>query len=301
MSEGDVVASMRRLLPDPLLRFELRDYVEGLIVQAVSGLGPVSFSVGSPQPTTETVITRVRALEELTFPIATALLVGCHYGDQPDHTQIWLDALESLADTARYQATATVYNAWERLRFYPALIALYSVGIGSLTARRPEAFAKILAKAQWDAETPLDREVGLSALGYVSAELVPESPMAASVWMSQQLAQLCQGTVPPRRVDTAFDETELVLGLVSADRSLREDFSGEVVAIPGRQWFSTDGARHRAGECVSGGRVGPWLEAGLFGGSADRLVEVKRRYDAAVSEARVQIQFGLRKWRTRRE
>ena len=291
----DVVASMRRLLPDPLLRLELADFVEGLIAQAVSGLDPTSFSVGSPQPTTETVKARVNALEELTSPIARALLVGCHYEDLRDHNRVWIDALESLANTARYQATGTVYNAWERLRFYPALIALYSVGVGSLTARRPETFAQILAEATWDAETPLDDQVNIGALGYVSAELVPQNPMAASVWMSQQLAELCEGTVPPRRVDSAFDETELVLGLLAADRTLREDCSGGVFPVPGRHWISTDGAPPRDGECVSGDRARVWIEAGLFGGSVDRLAEVKRRFDAAVSEARVQIQFGLRR------
>jgi hypothetical protein len=289
----DVVGTMRNLLPNALLRLELEDYLEGLITDAVSGLDQTSFPVDDPQPSGETVQERVSALDTVTTPIAKAVLVGCHYGTVLEQARIWIDALESLADTARYQPTGRVYNAWERLRFYPALLVLYSVGVGSLTARRPSTLARILAGAKWDAETPLYNEVDLGALGYVSTELVPQSSIAASSWMSQRLMELCQGTIPTRRFEVAFDETELVLGLIAADRMLGEDLSGTVVVVPARHWFSSDGARPRAEVCISGDRVQAWVEAGLFGGSADRLMEVKRRYDEAVSQARIQIQLGL--------
>ncbi len=107
----DVIATMKHLLPDPLLRIELVDYIDNLIGEATEGLSRDNFPLSSPEPNAETVSQRVGDLALLAAPLVEALMLGSYYGDA-DCVQLWIRVIERLADTARDEPSGTRYNAW---------------------------------------------------------------------------------------------------------------------------------------------------------------------------------------------
>lgn len=296
MTAPSLVEKLKALLPDPTRRIELIDLMDSLTSDVVSKLSPEAFPV-SQQPTEENVPQRVGQLESITDPLARALVVGGYYGDMPYHHRVWTDAVERLADAAGDQPTGQVFDIWDRLRYYPALIGVYALGLGALMGDRPEGFAACLAALGLDASALSETAIGQDAIERAVAVMVPNNRSTGmSAWLEGRMMSCGEGVSRAERREVAFDQVEYLIGLIDAHHTLGPELNGGVYPRPSQFWFRararTRGARPDA--WATGRRANVWVEAGFFDSSSDRLREVKTRYDDGLASQRQMVHMGYR-------
>ena len=228
-------------------------------------------------------------------PVARALTLGGYYGDMPYHFRIWSGVVERLAGTAWGEPTNTWIEVWNGLRQYPAVIGLYSLGVGTLAARRPEALAPCLAALNpgGSADTSVRPDAIQGAVAYLVSQ--QSRPTAVSSWLENRLVGFSEGAIQLELLEVAFDQFEYLLGLVDADHSLGPELNGGVYPRPRLFWFRQRRAAPGAtwDTWAAGVRAQAWLDVGMFDGSADRLGIVKNKYDEAITQRRMFAHLGF--------
>jgi len=290
VTSEDLVKQLKELLPDPIRRIELNDVIDSLTNNVVSQLNFDVFPVSGEQPTEENIRQRVDRYDVIIRPVGLVLVVGGYYGDMPYHFRIWSNVVERLAGTGTDQPLGQVFNIWNDLRLYPALIGLYALGIGTLAARRPEALAPCLAALGLDGSGVQDSYLGRAAIEGAARQLVPQQslPTAASSWLEGQVVSFGNGVIQAELFEVAFDQFEYLLGLIDAHHTLGHEMKGGIGARPSRFWF-----RGRPDTWITGAQAKAWLEAGMFDGSPDRLSRVRIKYEEAIVHQRTLTSLGL--------
>jgi hypothetical protein len=290
------VTQLKELLPDPLRRIELIDFIESLTNDAIGELISDVLPM-SEQPSAENIRQRVDRLNGIVAPIGRALVVGGYYGDLPYHFRIWRDVVERLAAIARRDVPGQSYEIWRVLRQYPALIGLYAFGVASLAAHRPETVAPCLAALGPGETAMLDSSVGRAQIHAATESVVAQEsrPVAVSSLLEGQVFSLGEGVIRLEQLEVSFDQLEYLLGLIEAHYSLGTELKGDVYARPVRFWFrqSPLAPVWRPDTWAVGAKATAWLDVGLFDGSADRLDAVKAKYDEAIAHQRMMAGLGF--------
>ena len=129
------IAEVKRYLPDPVHRIRLRDLVIGEVNRAVA------VPRGDGQPTTESVAAQMHKYEAGSSVMVSLMATMGMFSDTPEHDTLVAEAFRRLAAVRREHSG---FTAWIDLQLYPALLALYSVGLGAIAARRLEPLAACL-------------------------------------------------------------------------------------------------------------------------------------------------------------
>jgi hypothetical protein len=290
--DDERLVRLKELLPETARRIELIDFFSSLSNEAVEQLTSDAFAT-SERPTEENVPQRVEKYEEILAELLRSLFVGSYYGDMPYHLQIWTKAIARLIDSAGDQPTGEVFSIWESLRRYPGLLGLYAVGTSALAGGRPETLAHVLRDLNLDSEVFRDTR---SAIDWAASILSPDKrPTAASSWLEGRLTVLAYNLIRADELLIAFDQFEYCLGLLAVDRSVHSNLEGDVYVRPSRFWFRARviSSWSRPDAWAVGTKSRPLIDAGLFGGSSDRLKAVKARYDEAIERERLNIRLGF--------
>lgn len=296
MSDTDFDKQLKRLLPDPVLRIELYDFVHGVVNEVATKLESEAFSPSTPEPNAESIRERVALYDDIIREPSRMLVVGCLYSDVSSHQGLWTAAIERFASIAAEvdRRSGSKFTAWTQLHWYPALAAMYSCALGSLAGGHPETLAAALAqlreiRAESWAESHLQR-IGLDAVGLAGGQLYGDAKTPQAEFMLDRLRSFSAGVVREDGLEDLYDSIEYTIGLVRADQTLGTDLSGHVLPDFVRMlWrrdvrFDKSGSLGGLGRCVEGVNARTWLNAGLFSSDPDRLREVRERYEAALKE-----------------
>jgi hypothetical protein len=98
---------------------------------------------GDGQPTAESVSAQMHRYEDGSLLMVPLLATMGMFSDRPEHDALMVDAFRRLATRRREHNGFTV---WIEMQLYPALLALYSIGLGAIAARRLSPLATSLSK-----------------------------------------------------------------------------------------------------------------------------------------------------------
>jgi hypothetical protein len=275
------VADLKRYLPNPVHRIRLHDLLTG---EANRVLDQTRFSTGSPQPSADTLAQRLQDYER---PMATllALLANAGYfADQPEHDELLVGIMRRLATRPTGQGQ---YVQWTTMQQYPALLALYALGLGCLAARRPDPLINALASIRVN-EAGRDRPLVVAAGGWrvldhgamMQLAGLERSKTPISDYLHQRLREPVRDILPADdEYDDLFDQLEYLLGLAFMVTY------GRGYTPAGRfAWRHDHPGQAEPAQAVVAHRK-QLLSAGLFDGSAEALDTAKAAYDEGIARS----------------
>jgi len=166
------VARLKRYLPDPLHRIDLHDLVMRTTERPAS--------IAAAQPLYDPAMTAEGAqhLHEsyltATTPLLHLAVVGVWHDPEGVHDELWLDVLQHLT-TLRTLPQGTFNDRMDRLRLYPAVLFMHTVGI-TATRRGRDAF---LIRLLTEVETtdPWQRDLRIPAANSLHYNVVLDSDL----------------------------------------------------------------------------------------------------------------------------
>ncbi|MFA5786968.1 MAG: SIR2 family protein [Actinomycetota bacterium] len=241
-------------------------------------------------PDAEKIPLRASYYETVLDTLLQLVIHGCYWGEK-QHETLWTTAIERLANV---DSGGEIYNDWIEMRRYPAMLLMYGGGIAALASSRLETLVGLLTRAHvTENEKELPMAVELCCSEVMKPDVGKTLPGKAtrrtpvSEHVRDQLRPNIKGLVPREdQYDRLFDRFEYIVALVYADHSERAGW-GYRVPVGRFVWKDRDYGRHVTAETgeeiVKLGAEWPLLKAGLFGGSLERLLEVKRGLDVYVA------------------
>ncbi len=149
--------------------------------------------------------------------------------------------------------------------------------------------AHALLDLNLDSEVFRDTRIAIDEVAPILSS--DKRPTAASSWLEGRLTAIAHSLLRNDELLIAFDQFEYCLGLLAVDQSLGPDLESDVFVRPSGFWYRTRviSPWSRPGAWAVVPRSRPWLDAGLFEGSSDRLKAVKARYDEAIERGRSRV------------
>ena len=294
------VETLKRYLVEDRHRIRLRELVQEATEELVSHLNEEEFSINAKY-TNEEVAQRVQRLNALSERTIALIANGCFWGNS-EQNEAWVGIIRRLAE---FEARNPAANRWGYMFRYPALLALYAAGVGSVAAARYELLASLLLLPM---RSPSGRERESIVQSLSPYDILPDNaaqlllpdlgprqkhPRPRSQYFHRALRQIVSDLIPAEGdFGEAFDRFEYMAHLVESDLESRKH--GNVTA--GYRWFD----RRDSGSWFQPSRIAatvhreleetkeewPPLKAGLFSSSMDRLAEVKRAVDEATAKYR---------------
>ncbi len=282
--------AFRRYLDDPARRIRLRDLLmaEANRVHREVEVEPAAIRTAPVTP--EEVAARVQRYEGLTEVLRALLTTGGYWGE-PAHESHWVTCLDRVANIPETGG----YDPWLALRRYPALLALYAVGLGAVAQGRYRTLAALAERVQVRREGGRNFEPLVVAVSTarvfeppVVERLYPEhrriAPVSWHLFFTEGLWQVLRNEVPDdvRFIET-FDRFEYLLGLIHTDwmQRLGRNPWGPVGCFVWRNSSLNDLPRvaQQVEAEVAEAQFGwPPLTAGLFGGELARLQDAMGHY-----------------------
>ena len=280
------VATVKRYLSDARHRIALHDLLSEETERVHQAVSTQPVARGNTL-TQEGFVARMQRYEAASKALCS-MLAAIAYHDNGDNAYILTRTLSRLVSSARGTGMAEI------LRHYPALLALYAVGIASLAARRYRSLSAVLREPKFRDPYDYLEKSALTQLNVWSVfenrthEWIPRSQREntpANNRMLELLQPILADYIPDEqeREDT-FDLFEYILALTYAD-IVKDSWMPS-----GRYWWRW---RHRERppsvefleRGLEQGKDWPLLRAGFFSGSAERLNEVVAAHDAFVQQA----------------
>jgi hypothetical protein len=286
LSSALAAATVKRYLADERHRIRLHDLFADELARVERETTAEIFPV-SEQPTVELGLRRMERYEAICETLMTLYAVAGYWGE-PQHRELLLRGVERLA--TRWSAPEGGYTAWTQMRQYPALLALYSAGLGASVARRLETLAHLFG----DIYTRRYRE-----RRFLLEELMPERVVAGDFLQRQDPSQgryytptndhlgrvlrepLREFVAADEHWEMEFDRFEYLFSIAYADLN-----SGQWAPVGSFSWrrrrSDNDSLSTMLGdEAQAAGDRWPFLVGPLFDGSLDRFLEMKAVVDAA--------------------
>jgi hypothetical protein len=242
---------------------------------------------GTIRPTPEEIVKRIFYYEEVTSPLCSMVAEGCYWG-RPVHDKIWRDAIERLATRPQLGGV----NIWLNLRQYPALLAMYALGITA--AARPNygaLKALLIAAAVWrdSAFERLSNQLfPFSVLGQAEGQSVLPGMAQHLTPLSDRLVEVLRPAVQPIFPDASeyavgFTRYEFLHGLVIAQFHAAETGGDPWIPMGRYAWNSGSSRQIRQleREAVLDGAEWPAVKTGVFH-SLESFKSAKAVLDRAV-------------------
>jgi hypothetical protein len=289
LSSRVAAETLKRYLPDEQQRIRLHDLVFDEVARVEAATTDADFPMRGEAPTPETVISCLERYEATCTTLVKMLAVGGYWGD-PNHRELWVGILDRLVN--RWIELSGV-EIWIKLRQYPAILALYALGLGAVAAGKLNTLAAVLGgveRREFGRRKPLVQAIPV-------ADVVPEQALqpGGPRHYTPASERLCDVVLrePLReflahddRYTDAFDKFEYLISLAYADAAERR---GNLWAPAGsfgwRQRRRDDNVYIEVEhEARAEGASWGFLAGGLFGGSLDRFFEIKTAFDAMMRQ-----------------
>jgi hypothetical protein len=290
MSARVAVARLKRYLPVPDARIRLHDLVSQGTEDLRGRLTSKEFPLSSPPPTPEAVLQRMKAFDAASDIVARLAAVGAFHG-RPEQEEVWVRMLQRVAELDEVEGQRLV--VWDSLRLYPALVLMYAAGIAAVASGHFSVLESLAQRVRIDDEALVRKLYTWSVLDDRLAKQIPglerrHTPVSDHLYAA--LRDAMRDILPSdQEYAAAFDRFEYLWALMHVDATLGTDHWHDGWGPVGRFGWRRrpSGEREPAvvgRELERQGEAWPPLAAGLFGGSLDRLNEVKTAFDAFVSK-----------------
>lgn len=307
-----------RLL-DERRQIELDDYVRSLTERVVADLmdqhvfPTTSDRLGDDAEGARFLIAQVHSYRQRVANLIDILVAGCAWGRE-EHAGLWRRTIERIANTS---GSESGQRALVDLRRYPTLLLLYAGAMAALDRDNYRALRSIAIDAQIRTHSgtlplitsahlsrPFPNEMTRQALAFdAEGEEITDSLIETvrsrrrgkrytpiSDHLYARLRRHLEAHLPDDgRYTDVFDRTEIVLAVLALDQKLVFDSSDVYVsgawfgAFTWRDRYSSPSLEQRVfADAVVAGESSPLLQAGLFGGSRDRM---ERAFTAFISKA----------------
>jgi hypothetical protein len=154
MKSADIaVASVKNYVIDPLQRIKLHDLIDKELEDVLRDLTSEEARTMMTARSKET-FQEYLLFTEKTLDMLIPMLVTLGYYDDGSNASILTKSIDRLVRYAKHES----FN----LEFYPALIALYTCGIGALAAKRYPNLASILIAPRYRAEHSREKQPALT-------------------------------------------------------------------------------------------------------------------------------------------
>ncbi|MER5200989.1 SIR2 family protein [Streptomyces sp. NPDC002755] len=229
------VAQLKRFLPDPVRRIEIRDLIEQNVSLIVSSADQDRY------PLTGKIFAQSIRRYRADCDTLLHLLANGVFHDDGTYNDLWQRVIERL-NRLRHKNINGHTEELERLRHYPAVLAVFTMGIAAIVGQREEFLARLLSQPLW---TPIfsngERQVPAVYLNprRVISGSIDEvcSPGDGRTWYYPQSRWLREELREPFRVvepddvafRAAFHRFEFLASLMSVDSEhvLASPWSGE--------------------------------------------------------------------------
>lgn len=287
----EFLTEIKQFVADPTAGPRLNDLLKDEVGRVIAALAGDEFDPTAP-PADEAVIRRLDRYAALTADLARAVALGARWsGDQV--RPIWPSLLERVVaaiDRARGHAI------WADLSLYPGVLLLYASGVGALAGGRYDNLRAILLEPrvhyhnEWRrAVEVLSTHVVLDPRQAARVAGLPDTFAPLSDRLAADLRPLVTDLVPDDAAfDRLFDRFEYLLGLVYLD--VTKTSWGPSGRFAADQYGTGIDQLIDAEITEAGGSWAP-LEAGLFGGSSERLEESLGRWRTHVEAVRREARF----------
>jgi hypothetical protein len=294
-------ASLKRFIHDPLKLTRVRDLVlqeASQIRQSIEGETEEFYTI---KVSRDSLVARLEHYERETELLRALYISGCYWGG-PEHIRSWVLGLERLASLS--SLLISHFPAWSDLRYYPAVLTLYSGGMAALAGEQYQTLSSLLKDTVANSRVSVGPELLIYTIN--TSNLI-DSPAirllaapghedrAVSSYMSESTtawSNFSQYVPDPSQWNMLFDQFEYILGLVYADHIFKQ--RGALTWAPpgnlglGRIYGGNLEAVQSliASQIESFGEEMPLLKAGLFDGSLGQLQNIKQRFDEILSQPR---------------
>ena len=281
LSTALAVAQLKRYLPDPVHRIRLHDLVMAEVHHALE----IPLKDGNtPHPNVENVSARMREFEGACATLLPLLATLGLFADRDEHDRLLVEAIRRLALRRRVHGG---YNVWIELELYPALLALYTVGLGVLSGHRLKPLAAALIGV--DVPHPNGKQplmVAVSSWSVLDAQvcnaIVVEPGKSHRTPVSEYLHRVLREPLRSAigsddEYSDRFDEFEYLVGVVSTDVHGR----GPVGRFVWRRRHEADGQGNGKFEQYAD----QLLSGGLFDGSKEKLAEAQVTYNERLHQS----------------
>jgi hypothetical protein len=234
VARDTAVVQLKRFLPDPVRRIEIRDLIEQSVSLITSNAGQDRY------PLTGSVFTQSIRRYRADCDTLLHLLANGVFHDDGNYDDLWQRVIERL-NRLRHKNINDHTDELERLRHYPAVLATFTMGTAAVLGRREEFLHRLLTQPLWTPPFSNDRQVPAVYLNprRVISDSINEvcRPGEGRTWIYPQSRWLREELREPFRVVepdddaycAAFHRFEFLASLVNMDTEhvLASPWSGE--------------------------------------------------------------------------
>ena len=300
LSTETAVASLKRYLSEPRYRIQLSDLIDETIDRVIESISSRGFDMSHPRPDSESVTARVRAYEAACSTLLAMAPVAGRWVEE-DHFVVWQQALERLATVPHTSGNVI----WLGLQRYPATLLLYTLGLGALSSNKLQCLGRIFETTipQQHDETKAVVQLlpPFSMFGSIDAQRAMQllegkerHHVPLNDWLYQLLRQYTSNTIPnSKRHELLFDKLEILVALSCAHHAKR---TGQFYWAPLGSFLHRYSNRRRILEEIEESistlqNESSFVEAGIFGDTAEGCLQSLKDFDSFVSRAAPQ--FGV--------
>ena len=174
------VARLKKFLSNQDHRIRLHDLLVGE-TQAVISQGEIleDQPLRDPQERQQQIESRAGDYEAAAATLLRLLIIGARFSDREEHDRLWAECASRLANSEKLRPREANDIRDIGMRFYPALLALYAIALGSEVSDRLDPIARTLATVTM--HPPPDRQIGSRQVSIVAAmEIVDEGMFPSS-------------------------------------------------------------------------------------------------------------------------
>mgnify|MGYP003652294575 CR=1 FL=1 len=222
LSMQAAVGAAKKYLGDDTQRIRLHDLYKDSLADAKAVCSGPKFPLhGDIAPNAVSTAERIKAYDAgaATIVALNATIARWSRGEQDDLL------IEAISEIGRETfVNGSQYVAWSNLRSYPATLMLYAAGMGSLLARRPILFSRLMT-----ARTPTISDKKAIAVAHLAAPLLADRPILIGLfggsnrhvpmsdWLHDTLRDAFRGFVSAdEEYDLLFDTFEFYFALAHA-------------------------------------------------------------------------------------
>ncbi|WP_405549525.1 caspase domain-containing protein [Streptomyces microflavus] len=271
------VARLKRALPDPVRRIEVFDLIDHSVSELINQSDQERRPVYGQVFYAENVIGYRADSDTLLHLVANGV-----FHDDGRHNALWIRVIERLS-RLRDKNLQHFHEDLERLRLYPALLAVYAIGISAVLSRREGLLVECLTIPNW--RPPFGGQRRQAPVTYLNPLRVLNSasindicnPGNGSTYhypqshhLHEELREVFLEIEPDGAAyDESFYRFELLASLVAMDgeTSLSTPWSGEFL-LDSNWGYDDFGMAMEVAQEI--GPTWPLLKAGAFGGDQTR-------------------------------
>lgn len=146
LSKSLAVARLKRALPDPTKHITVRDLLADHVHQIRDHLAERPSQPVDNKP--ETIEAGHNEMRERTDTLIELLATGVYFDRDRLHTDTWVWTIEQLM-RARRVPNGAFNQWWDDLAHLPALLAMRTVALAAVAARRDDVLIRVLTEPSW--------------------------------------------------------------------------------------------------------------------------------------------------------